>query len=134
MTDDTTPRWRQMTLTGVRIFLALAFVSAGFAKLVGVPMMVSVFDHVGFGQWFRYLTGVVEISGAILLLIPRLAGVGGLLMATTMACAIASHLLAVPGSPAPAALLLTLSAIVAWSYRARTVALLGTTQRQRVPA
>src|SRR4051794_26468898 len=37
----------------LRLLAAAAFLAAGVAKLVGVPMMVEVFDHIGIGQWFR---------------------------------------------------------------------------------
>ena len=43
----------------VRLFLALAFGAAGAAKLAGVPQMVQIFDHIGIGQWFRCVTGIV---------------------------------------------------------------------------
>ena len=31
--------------------------------------MVEMFDKIGLGQWFRYLTGGLEVTGAILLLV-----------------------------------------------------------------
>jgi putative oxidoreductase len=30
-------------------------------------MMVQTFEAVGVGQWFRYVTGIIEIGGAALL-------------------------------------------------------------------
>jgi putative oxidoreductase len=109
---------------GIRMLLALAFGAAGIAKLAGVPQMVQVFDAIGFGQWFRYLTGAVEIGGAVLLLVPAAGFFGGLLLAATMAGAVATHLVLIGGSPAPALVLGLLSAFVAW--RQRPVALLAT--------
>ena len=53
--------------------LAAAFLAAGFAKLAGVPFMVDLFEQIGLGQWFRVLTGVVEVVGAVALLVPGLA-------------------------------------------------------------
>jgi len=52
----------------LRVLLALVFVVAGVDKFVG-PMWVRVFNDIGFGQWFRYVTGVVELLGALLLLV-----------------------------------------------------------------
>jgi uncharacterized membrane protein YphA (DoxX/SURF4 family) len=101
----------------VRILLALAFGAAGLAKLAGVPQMVLVFDAVGFGQWFRYLTGGVEIVGAVLLLVPAAGFFGGLLLAATMVCAVATHLMLIGGNPAPAVVLGALAAFVAWRLR-----------------
>src|SRR5690349_854155 len=41
----------------VQLGLALMFFMAGGKKLAGDPMMVGLFDTIGIGQWFRYLTG-----------------------------------------------------------------------------
>jgi putative oxidoreductase len=41
-----------------QVALAVTFLMAGGSKLVGVPAMVSLFDALGLGQWFRYVTGV----------------------------------------------------------------------------
>jgi putative oxidoreductase len=46
--------------------------------------MVQVFEAIGFGQWFRYVTGVVEVGGALLLLVPATGFFGALLLAVTM--------------------------------------------------
>ena len=55
---------RRRIVWGVRVLLALAFGAAGAAKLAGAQQMVQVFDAIGFGQWFRYLTGLVVDGGA----------------------------------------------------------------------
>ena len=102
---------------GIRILLALAFGAAGASKLAGVPQMVQLFDAVGFGQWFRYLTGAVEVIGAVLLLVPATGFFGGLLLAATMVGGVATHLLLIGGNPAPAVVLGLLSAFVAWKLR-----------------
>src|SRR3982750_3690027 len=125
MPYDTMSTRRRITLWVVRGLAAFAFVSAGSLKLIGVPMMVTVFDHVGFGQWFRYVTGAIEVGGAILLLSPRFVGAAATLLGCTMVGAIISHLTVVPGSPVPATILLTLCVVIAWSYRSTTLALLG---------
>ncbi|WP_276329351.1 DoxX family protein [Bradyrhizobium erythrophlei] len=39
----------------------------------------------GIGQWFRIVTGLVEILGALALLIPRSAPAGGVWLGVTMA-------------------------------------------------
>jgi len=102
---------------GVRILLALAFGAAGAAKLAGAQQMVQVFDAIGFGQWFRYVTGLVEVGGAVLLLVPATGFLGGLLLFATMVCAVATHLLLIGGNPAPAVVLALLSGFVAWRLR-----------------
>src|SRR5246127_6006392 len=69
------------TLQGI---IAAAFLAAGFAKLAGVPFMVDLFAQIGLGQWFRVVTGVVEVTGAVALLIPGLASIGALWLRGTM--------------------------------------------------
>ena len=101
----------------VRILLALAFGAAGAAKLAGVPQMVQVFDAIGAGQWFRYVTGAVEVIGAVLILIRATGFLGALLLAATMVGAVATHLVLIGGSPVPAVVLGLLSTFVAWRLR-----------------
>jgi putative oxidoreductase len=95
-------------------FLALAFLAAGGSKLAGVPAMVQVFDKVGFGQWFRYFTGLLEIVGAIGLLISRYAFYAALLLVIVMVGAIIAHLTVLGTSPAAPALLLILAGTTAY--------------------
>lgn len=99
---------------GVRILLALAFGAAGLAKLAGVPQMIQVFDAIGAGQWFRYVTGAVELVGVVLVLVPATAFFGGLLLAATMVGGVLTHLVLIGGNPVPALVLGLLSAFVAW--------------------
>ena len=102
---------------GIRIVLALAFTAAGAAKLAGVPQMIATFEAIGFGQWFRYLTGGIQVVGAILLLLPVTALYAGLLLGATMLGATLSHWLVVPGSSIPAIVLGLLCALVVWHQR-----------------
>ena len=99
------------TLSGL---VALAFVFAGSGKLANTAAMVELFDKVGLGQWFRYLTGLLEVGGGIGLLIPRYAFYAAVLLVIVMTGAIITHVAVVGGSPAPAASLLVLSGTIAW--------------------
>lgn len=101
----------------VRLLLAAAFVSAGGMKLAGVPQFVAMFDQIGLGQWFRLLTGALEFIGGLLVLIPRTAVWGALLLACVMAGAIVTHLLVIGGNPLPALTLLALAATILWLRR-----------------
>jgi putative oxidoreductase len=120
LTSTSVPsRAKTRTLWAIRILLALAFGAAGAAKLAGVPMMVATFEAIGWGQWFRYVTGGIELTGAVLLLVPvpGMALLAGLLLGGTMVGATISHLLVVPGSPVPALVLGALCAVVVVSQR-----------------
>lgn len=101
----------------LRLFAAVVFLAAGGAKLIGNPMMVDIFQNIGIGQWFRVVTGLVEVSLAIALLIPRLTGLAGLLLAITMFFAILTHLFVIGGNPLPALILLLITLSIAWLNR-----------------
>jgi len=103
----------------VQIATAGMFLMAGSSKLAGAPALVGVFDAIGIGQWFRYLTGSIEVTSAILLLIPSLAFFGALLLIPTMVGAILTHLFVVGGDPTPAIVLLAASVGIAWTRRPR---------------
>ena len=102
------------TLQGI---IAAAFLAAGFAKLAGVPFMVDLFAQIGLGQWFRVVTGVVEVTGAVALLVPGLASIAGLWLGATMVGAVATHLAILHTSPAPAVILGLLNALVVYLRR-----------------
>jgi putative oxidoreductase len=120
---STPPRWKSAGLWVVRGLLALAFLGAGGAKLYGVPMMVQEFEHIGLGQWFRYLTGALEVLGALLILTPSLAAFGALLLIGIMIGATIAHLFVIGGTAVPALVLLALSAIVAYVKRGQLASL-----------
>src|ERR1700747_1894107 len=90
------------TLQGI---IAAAFLAAGFAKLAGVPFMVELFEQLGLGQWFRVVTGVVEVTGSIALVFPGLASIGALWLGFTMVFAVATHVFVLHTSPVPAIVL-----------------------------
>ena len=75
----------------LQIGAAGMFLMVGFLKLSGAPQLVGLFEAIGLGQWFRYLTGTLEVVGAILLLIPRTSGLGALLLVGVMAGAVMTH-------------------------------------------
>lgn len=108
----------------LQIAVAAMFLMSGFAKLSGAPQMVALFEGIGVGQWFRYLTGALEVFGAVLLLVPRLSGIGALLLVGVMAGAVATHLFIVGGSPLMAVVLLIVTGVIAWGRRERTARLL----------
>lgn len=100
-----------------QVALAVMFLMAGGSKLAGVPAMVSMFDALGAGQWFRYVTGVIEVTSGIALLIPSAAIFGAMLLIPTMLGAIVTNLFIVPASPVMPLVLLLGAAAVAWARR-----------------
>lgn len=118
---------RKLTIVAwsLQVLLALVFLAAGGAKLAGVSMMVQVYDLIGVGQWFRIITGLVEVAGAVALLVPGYAAFAALLLACTMVGAILAHLTVLPTPAAPAVVLLALTATLVWLRRDQILAILG---------
>src|SRR4051794_24349522 len=91
---------KKITLWLVQILGAAMFVMAGASKLAGNEMMVQMFNAIGIGQWFRYLTGGIEVSAGLLLLVPALSGLAAILLSATMIGAVITHLFIIGGNPA----------------------------------
>jgi uncharacterized membrane protein YphA (DoxX/SURF4 family) len=123
--SDSTRKIMNVALWILQFGAAGMFLMVGCFKLAGDPQMVGLFDAIGLGQWFRYVTGGTEVLGAILLLTPRLSGLGALLLVGVMLGAVTTHLFVVGGSPLVAIILLVVSGIIAWGRRERTVNLLA---------
>jgi len=104
-------------LWALQIISAGMFLMAGTLKLTGNPMMVQMFDTIGVGQWFRYLTGSIEVVGAVVLLVPAIASYGAAVLAATMVGAIITHLFIVGGSPLVPILLLASTITIVWARR-----------------
>ena len=109
------------TLQGI---VAAAFLAAGLAKLAGAPFMVGIFEQIGIGQWFRIVTGVVEVIGAVALLIPGFASIGAIWLGGTMVGAVATHLFVLHSSPAAAIVLGLLNTAIVYLRRDELVDLL----------
>ena len=109
----------------LQIGAAGMFLMVGFLKLSGDQQLVGLFEAIGLGQWFRYLTGTLEVAGAFLLLIPRTSGLGALMLAGVMTGAVVTHVFIVGGSPLMAIILLVVTGVVAWGRRKRTMNILA---------
>jgi putative oxidoreductase len=103
-----------------QILAAAQFFLTGLDKLGDAPPMVQLFAAVGYGQWLRYFTGTVEIVGAVLLLMPRVAYIGGALLVMTMIGALIAHFTVLSFSPVKAIVLLVMVSTVLWVRRPRS--------------
>jgi putative oxidoreductase len=90
MGDDRQIDWTGWFLRGC---VGIAFVYIGLGKFDETPNgeWIRIFDRIGFGQWFRHATGVVEILGGALLVFPRTRIVGAVLLGVAMVGAIITH-------------------------------------------
>lgn len=118
-TSSSLPRGRAslIALWVVQVALGAMFVMAGGSKLAGAPAMVTMFETIGVGQWFRYVTGLIEVTSGIALLIPSAAVFGALLLIPTMLGAIIANVFILHASPVMPLVLLVGAAAVAWVRR-----------------
>ena len=88
-TVDTRGRQDVLISWILRLGVAAVFLSVGAAKFGADSHWARLFDQIGFGPWFRYLTGILQVTGAVLVMVPRtfLMGIG--ILACTMAGAAA---------------------------------------------
>jgi uncharacterized membrane protein YphA (DoxX/SURF4 family) len=87
--------WKVARLAGVwlvTLFIVFVFATQGFAKFSSQGFWAGAFARWGYPVWFRLLIGVVEILAALLLLVPRLAAYGAMLVVTIMVGGIATKL------------------------------------------
>jgi len=103
--------------------LAALFAIQGAVKLGGSKVWISRFGAWGYPDHFYIVVGLAEVLGAILLLIPRLAEVGALLLVTVMVGATVTHLIHHEPQVATTLVLTALLVVVLYLRRrpARTV-------------
>lgn len=111
----------------LQVLLAATYVMASVGKLTASPQAVAGFTEMGLGVTGMYVIGALELAGAIGLLIPRLCGLAGTAFVGLMIGAvIATALTEGPGLAVFPAAVLVLVAVVAWTRRSRTAALVAT--------
>ena len=76
----------------VRIVVAVILLQTLFFKFTGAKESVYIFTTLGAEPWGRIGSGVVELIASVLLLIPRTAAFGALLVFGTACGAIFAHL------------------------------------------
>jgi uncharacterized membrane protein YphA (DoxX/SURF4 family) len=104
----------------LRGFLALVFFYIGMIKFPADSRpWVRIFDQIGFGQWFRIVTAIVECAGGLLLLVPRATPIAVALLAPAMIGALLVHIFVVGIGPPSVVVLLLLSGVlmIGWSWR-----------------
>jgi uncharacterized membrane protein YphA (DoxX/SURF4 family) len=116
---------RLIILWTLSVLTALAFIVSGGSKLASVPAMVAIFDKVGVGQWFRYFTGVVELTAGIGLLISRYAFYAAFALAVVMIGAIIAQLTVLAASPAAPLALLFFNGIIAFLRKPAQLPVVG---------
>lgn len=88
----TSPKWRRVTAYVVGVLVALVFVSQGLMKFDPEGFWTPSFERWGYPVWFRYLIGVLETAGGVMLLVPRVASYGAGALFAVMAGAFITRL------------------------------------------
>lgn len=114
-------------ITLTRAVLTLAFLYFGLRKLAGYHVDIAIYDAIGFGQAPRYITGSVEVIGALLLWKKGLEGLAAVLLATTVIIGLCALLLWVGPPYWHMCVLIGGSACVAWVYRTQVARLIKRT-------
>ena len=118
---DQTPADRApaFDITGwvLRISAGLLFIAVGFTKFNPHSYWVKLFAEIGLGDWFRYLTGALQVSGGLLFLVRRTVLAGAVVTGCTMAGAIFVHMFVLDtgfgGAVFPLALLIFIVVVAA---------------------
>ncbi|WP_320202064.1 DoxX family protein [Agrobacterium sp. rho-13.3] len=109
---------------GLKILLSLLALGAGVAELWGPSVFVAEFELIGFGQWFRYFTGVTLIVGSMLLFWEKTAGLGAALLCAVCIGAFFAHFFVLHGDLIHTVIPALILGAIAWRHRDQMYALL----------
>ncbi|MFI9103219.1 DoxX family protein [Streptomyces fildesensis] len=112
-------RKARIALRTLQVVLALFFiVASGLPKLFAASAAAESFDKIGFGDWYMYFVGSLEVAGGIALLIPVLSGVAATAFIGLMIGAFITNVTALDGHYAATPLILIIPfALIAWARR-----------------
>jgi uncharacterized membrane protein YphA (DoxX/SURF4 family) len=125
-------RGANVALWVLQVLTAALFVFAAIPKLTADPMAVAGFDMMGLGAPGMYAIGVLEVLGAVALLVPILCGLAALAQILLMIGAVTYTAIFFGGGAILILPVLTLIvvSVIAWARRDRTIALLGLVRRR----
>ncbi|MFB3071715.1 MAG: DoxX family protein, partial [Nitrospirales bacterium] len=105
--------WKKIGMVIFAIVIAAFFIAAGLSKVMQPEDHTESFVRWGYPAWFVYFTGVVELCGAGLLLVPRVRLYGVMLLGVTMIAAALTHFQAdeMAAVPVPLVLLVLVGAL-----------------------
>jgi putative oxidoreductase len=126
---DVRSKWRTIAIWVLRVVLGLVFLYIGITKLTGTGNTVEYFAAIGWGQWFRYLTGILDSAGVALLFVPKWTCFGAIVLTCSVGVGTLISLTVLRGDPTWGSsemvvvpLVLTILAVVlAWLTRPHRV-------------
>lgn len=101
----------------VQVVTASWFLLAALGKFTGAEPMRSIFDAIGYGDWFRYLVGALEAAGALALVVPPLCGIAAAGLSLLMVGAVVVQQTAMSGGVALPLVLLACTLVIAVGRR-----------------
>ncbi|WP_077798724.1 DoxX family protein [Streptomyces sp. JHA26] len=124
-------RGARIALRGVQVVLALFFaVASALPKLIAHASAAGTFDEMGWGNAGMYTIGVLELAGAIALLVPVLQSVAATALSGLMVGAFVVQLACFDGENAATPLILMVPLLlVAWARRGHNAELLRLIRR-----
>ena len=109
--------WSSKNLGWILIIMSFVFlIIGGVQKIIGTDTMVNNFTYMKL-QDYRIWIGVLEVLGAILLIVPKTSSIGAVLISTIMGGAVALHLSLMGGNGFQAATILSLTAWIGYLLR-----------------
>lgn len=119
--ESATARGRKarIALRGLQVLLALFMgVASAVPKLIAHSSAVESFDEIGWGSAGMYIIGVLELAGAIALLIPVLQSLAAMAFIALMVGAFVVQVAVFDGQYAATPLILIVPfALIAWARR-----------------
>ncbi|AZM62879.1 MULTISPECIES: DoxX family protein [unclassified Streptomyces] len=132
-TGPATTRGRRarIALRAVQVLLALFFAGASaLPKLIAHSSALESFEEMGWGSAGMYAVGVLELAGAVGLMVPVLQSAAATGLAALMVGAFVTHVTVFDGENAATPLVLLIPlALIAWTRRSHNRDLLGLLHR-----
>ncbi|WP_406266153.1 DoxX family protein [Streptomyces sp. NBC_00191] len=128
----TLSRRSHLAVRTLQIVLALFMaIPSAAPKLIGHSSAAESFDKIGFGDWFMYLTGGLELAGALALVIPILSGLSALAFMGLMIGAFITQVTVFDGQYAiTPVILFVIFGGIAWVRRNHTAELLALVRKR----
>ncbi len=114
MTPSTGSRGLHIGLWVLKAIVGLAFLTFATFKLTSAPVMVQEFGEIGLGQGFRYVTGLIEAVGAILLVIPATSRFGSPLLLAVSVGALVTQAAILHGDIIHTIVLIAITGFLTW--------------------
>ncbi|MFE9672702.1 DoxX family protein [Streptomyces sp. NPDC006259] len=112
-------RRARIALRGLEVLLALFYgIASALPKLIAHPSAAEGFDKLGWGHTGMYAIGVLELAGAIALLVPVLRSVAAISLGALMVGAFIVTIVAMDGENAATPLIMLVPlGLIAWARR-----------------